>query len=72
MNSIFREDKHLTTGVKTESVEKLLNHIAYQTQHIEKKLAIIIDNHIKQDIQNYNNDVNNTLTSMMQFNESVI
>jgi hypothetical protein len=62
--STLKENDCLTNSVRTDSVVKLLNHIALQTQSIECKLTIMIDNHIAQKLQNYNHEVVNKLSCM--------
>lgn len=61
MNSILKENEYVTIGVETESVEKLLTHIAFQTKSIATKLTININEHIAKDLQNYTNETAKTL-----------
>lgn len=62
IDSITNKNKSVAKGIETESVEKLLDHIAYQTKSIDRKLTSIIDKHVAQDLQNYYNRVNQTLS----------
>jgi len=64
MNSILKEREYVTIGVETESVEKLLTHIALQTKSIANKLTININEHIAKDLQNYTNETSKTLEAL--------
>lgn len=55
-----------SNGIETKSVEKLLKHIANQTQNIDYKLTLMIDQHVAKDLQNYYNKVNQTLSEISQ------
>lgn len=66
MNPILKEEENLATGMQTESVEKLLSHLAQQTKNIDSKLKIIIDKNVMQDLQNHYNEVNNTLSTLKE------
>ncbi len=66
IHPIVKEIGAAQNGIKTESVEKLLSHIAYQTRSIDRKLTFIIDQHVAEDLQNYYNKVNQTLTILNQ------
>lgn len=65
-NSVLKENNYLTTGVQTESVEKLLIHIALQTKNIDDKLKMIIDKHVAQDFQSHYNEINKTLSVLKE------
>lgn len=52
-------------GMEAKSVEKLLNRISIQTQYIDKKLTLMIDQHVVKDLQNYYNKINKTLSELM-------
>lgn len=60
MNSILKESEYVQTGAETESVERLLAHIAHQTKSITNKLTININELIAEDIQKFTNEVSKT------------
>lgn len=66
IHSNIKETNYASNGIETESVEQLLSHIAHQTRSIDRKLTFIIDKHIAQDLQNYYNKVNHTLSILKE------
>lgn len=65
-NSITKPTNTKSSGIETESVEKLLSHIANQIKNINNKLTFVIDRHVAEDLQNYYNKVNQTLSILVQ------
>lgn len=66
MQFLLDEYSLVTTNIKFEAAHKLLIHMANQTKYIDHKLTLIIDEHIAEDMQNYYNDVNQTLSTLKE------